>query len=96
EISGDTAAALPATLTAIEPTLHIAATGEPDAGGFRKLTLTSAREDDLGETLLRALGTDGRFRVRALNRVQPSLEDVFLAATRRGWETIDAPAGSSK
>ncbi len=27
---------------------------------------------------------------------QPSLEDVFLAATKRGWETVDAPAGASK
>ena len=92
EISGDVAAALPAALTAVEPTLHIAETGEPDAAGFRKLTLTSTRDDDLGTALLHSLAADPRFRVRALHRSQPSLEEVFLAATKRGWETLDAPA----
>jgi ABC-2 type transport system ATP-binding protein len=96
EIAGDTAAALPAALTAVEPTLSIATTGEPDAAGFRKLTLTSTRDDDLGEALLRALSADPRFRIRSLGRSQPTLEDVFLAATQRGWETIDAPSGASK
>jgi len=96
EIAGDADAALPPALTAVEPTLHIAAAGEPDAAGFRKLTVTSARDDDLGEQLLRALSADPRFRVRSLARSQPSLEDVFLAATKRGWETVDAPSGASK
>ena len=95
EIAGDTAAALPPALTAVEPTLHIAESGEPDAAGFRKLTLTSARADDLGELLLRALAADPRFRVRSLVRTQASLEDVFLAATKRGWETVDAPASAA-
>ncbi len=95
EIAGDTAAALPSALTAVEPTLHIAESGEPDAAGFRKLTLTSAREDDLGEPLLRALSADPRFRIRSLGRTQASLEDVFLAATKRGWETVDAPEPAS-
>jgi ABC-2 type transport system ATP-binding protein len=90
EISGDTVAALPAALAAVEPTLAIVESGEPDAAGFRKLTLTSTRDDDLGEALLRALSADTRFRIRSLGRSQPTLEDVFLAATKRGWETIDA------
>jgi ABC-2 type transport system ATP-binding protein len=94
EIAGDIAAALPAALTQVEPTLHIADPGKPDAAGFHSLILTSAREDDIGEALLRALAGDGRFRVRSLNRAQPSLEEVFLAATKRGWETVDAPAAS--
>ncbi len=96
EIAGDVAAALPVALTRIEPTLHIATSGEPDAAGFRKLILTSARDDDLGDAMLYALASDGRFRVRSLHRAHPSLEDVFLAATKRGWETVDAPAGASK
>ncbi|MET0262212.1 MAG: ABC transporter ATP-binding protein, partial [Rariglobus sp.] len=96
EIAGDTAASLPPALTQVEPTLHIASASEPDEGGFRKLVLTSAREDDVGEHLLRALAGDGRFRVRSLNRAQPSLEDVFLAATKRGWETVDGSASVTK
>ena len=89
EISGDLDFALPEVLARSEPSLRITETGEPDAAGFRKLTLTTAREDDLGETLLRALAADTRLRLRALNRVHPSLEDVFLAATKRGWEAVD-------
>ena len=96
EIAGDIAAALPAALTQVEPTLHIAETGEPDATGFRKLCLTTVRDDDLGEVLLRALAADGRFRLRSLNRVHPSLEDVFLAATKRGWEAVDEPAVTTR
>ena len=41
-------------------------------------------EDDLGETLLRALPGHG-YRLRSFSRTQPTLEDVFLAATRRSW-----------
>lgn len=96
EIYGDIPAALAPALAQIEPTLHIASSGEPDAAGFRKLVLTSAREDDIGDRLLHALATDGRFRVRSLHRAEPSLEDVFLAATKRGWETVDAPTPASK
>ncbi len=95
EIAGDTAAALPGALTKIEPTIHIAETGEPDSAGFRKLCLTTVRDDDLGEVLLRTLAADDRFRLRSLNRMHPSLEDVFLAATKRGWEAVDEPAATT-
>ena len=40
---------------------------------------------ELGEQLLAALPALG-YRVRSLGRTQPSLEDVFLAATRRSWD----------
>ena len=91
-IAGDLAVALPAALAQIDPTLQIAETGAPDTAGFSKLTLTSTRDDDLGEAVLRVLTAAGSFRVRSLCRIQPTLEDVFLAATRRGWELVDAPA----
>ncbi len=87
-VAGDLAA-LPAALAAVEPTLRITAQGEPDATGFRDITLTTARNDDLGEALLRALPAQG-LRIRALVRDQPTLEDVFLAATRRSWDTVAA------
>jgi hypothetical protein len=34
---------------------------------------------------------DSRFRIRGLAREHPTLEDVFLAATRRTWEIVDKP-----
>jgi ABC-2 type transport system ATP-binding protein len=84
ELAGDTDA-LPAQLRAIEPTLRIATLGEPEPDGFRSVTLVTEATADLGEKLLTALPALG-YRVRALARHQPSLEDVFLAATRRSWD----------
>ena len=86
QLAGDVAA-LPALLTALDPTLHVASQGEPEADGFRAVTLSTERDDDLGEALLRALPAQ-YFRVRALNRLQPTLEQVFLAATRRSWDVV--------
>ncbi|HYP15750.1 MAG TPA: DUF4162 domain-containing protein, partial [Opitutus sp.] len=84
ELAGDVHNLAP-LLAQIEPSLKIATTGEPDGAGFRRVTLTSERDDELGEPLLRALATQN-FRLRSFNRAQPTLEDVFLAATRRSWD----------
>ncbi|MDO8541216.1 MAG: ABC transporter ATP-binding protein [Opitutaceae bacterium] len=86
QVAGDIGA-LPAVLGEIDPTLRIASQGEPDAGGFRHLRLNTDREDELGETLLRTLLAQN-LRVRALSRTHPTLEDVFLAATRRSWDAV--------
>jgi ABC-2 type transport system ATP-binding protein len=71
----------------------VESTQGPDAEGFHLLTLTTTRDEELGEALLRALAA-GSYRVRALNRAHPTLEDVFLAATKRSWDIVDARAGS--
>lgn len=76
---------LATALTELEPTLKISESSEPAADGFRTFTLTTARDDDLGEELLRTLKTP-EFRLRSLSRSHPTLEDVFLAATRRSWD----------
>ena len=92
QIAGDIAA-LPAILSAIEPTLSLTDQAEPDAAGFRTIGLTTGRDDELGELLLNAL-LARNYRVRALTRTQPTLEDVFLAATRRSWDAVAArPVG---
>lgn len=75
-------------LRLVDPALRVAAQGEPDIDGFRMVTLTIERDDELGEPILQALLTK-QLRVRALSRAHPTLEDVFLAATRRSWEVID-------
>jgi len=89
EFAGDPAA-LPALLAAVDATLQIETATGPDEAGFHAATLITPHEEDLGEPLLRAL-TAGSYRVRALSRVQPTLEDVFLAATRRSWDIVDLP-----
>ena len=83
-VAGDFSA-LPALLITVEASLKITAHGEPDASGFVQLTLATERDDDLGEPLLTALIAH-HYRVRALSRAHPTLEDVFLAATRRTWD----------
>ena len=86
QLAGDLAA-LPALLTALEPTLRISEQGDPDADGFRLVGLTTECDAELGETLLTSLLAKN-YRVRALIRTQPTLEDVFLAATRRSWDVV--------
>jgi len=84
EISGNTDT-LPALLKEIEPSLKLASLGDCGGDGFCVATLTTQAEADLGEKLLQALPPQG-YRIRALASTLPSLEDVFLAATRRSWD----------
>jgi ABC-2 type transport system ATP-binding protein len=84
ELAGDTTE-LAAHLAAVEPTLKVATLGDCGPDGFCTATLTTEADGDLGERLLQGLPPQG-YRVRALTRSQPSLEDVFLAATRRSWD----------
>ena len=84
ELAGDLAK-LPVLLTTVEPSLTVSSSDGAGEDGFATLTLTAESKQDLGEALLRALTTAG-FRLRSLSRHQPSLEDVFLAATRRSWD----------
>jgi ABC-2 type transport system ATP-binding protein len=95
EIAGDLDA-LPAALNAVEPTLKITEQNGADPLGFQTLRLVTDRDDSIGEALLRSLVNDPRFRLRGLTREHPTLEDVFLAATRRTWDIVDAPKGASK
>lgn len=88
ELAGDLDA-LPGILAAVEPTLKLSEKTDPDLQGFTTVRLTTERDDPLGELLLKALTTDARFRVRGLTQVHPTLEDVFLAATKRTWEIVD-------
>jgi ABC-2 type transport system ATP-binding protein len=89
EVAGDLTT-LPALLAVVEPSLRLADTSEPDPLGFVTLTLTTASDTALGEPLLRVLA-DAGLRVRALSRAHPTLEDVFLAATRRSWDVRSDP-----
>lgn len=85
ELAGGDLTTLPGLLSGIEPTLKVGEAGAPGPDGFAACTLVAENETDLGEALLRALPAAG-WRLRALHRTQPSLEDVFLAATRRSWD----------
>jgi ABC-2 type transport system ATP-binding protein len=96
EAAGDLGA-LPFLLGSIDPGLSVASEGPADALGFRTIRLTTLNLDDAGEAILRACLSEG-LRVRALSREHPTLEDVFLAATRRSWDAVaeDPSKGGSK
>ncbi len=74
-------------LGSIDPGLSVASEGPVDAGGFRTVKLKTLTDDDAGEAILRACLSEG-LRVRSLSRAHPTLEDVFLAATRRSWDAV--------
>ncbi|MFY9926085.1 MAG: ABC transporter ATP-binding protein [Opitutaceae bacterium] len=80
-------ASLPFLLGSIDPGLSVASEGPVDAQGFRTITLTTLSSEDAGEAILRACLSEG-LRVRSLSRAHPTLEDVFLAATRRSWDAV--------
>ena len=78
---------LPFMLGSIDLGLSIASEGPLDEEGFRTIKLKTLNPDDMGEAILRAFMFEG-LRVRALSRAHPTLEDVFLAATRRSWDAV--------
>jgi ABC-2 type transport system ATP-binding protein len=75
-------------LSRVYPNLSIAVPEDIDSLGFKEVVVTTDNDDELGEVLLKVL-IEGGYRVRSLNRQRPTLEDVFLAATRRSWDVID-------
>ncbi|MBP8257761.1 MAG: DUF4162 domain-containing protein, partial [Opitutaceae bacterium] len=99
EYAGD-GAVLADSLRQLDPNLQIEAhTGEPlgenspggAPEGFRKVFLTTKQEGDHGESILRVLAAQPGIRLRSFTHSHPSLEDVFLAATKRSWDIVDSP-----
>jgi ABC-2 type transport system ATP-binding protein len=79
---------LEAALAEAEPALAIdrEENGLPD--GFSTFTLKGAGQFETGDQLMEALHRRPALRIRSLHRLKPSLEDVFMAATRRSWEVL--------
>jgi ABC-2 type transport system ATP-binding protein len=95
ELAGSTDA-LATLLTSVDANLQIASSGDPDGAGFRSIKLSTEHDTDLGEPLLRAITAQPDLRLRSLSRAHPTLEDVFLAATRRSWDAVaPLPRGMS-
>lgn len=80
---------LEAALLTIAPELQVERTSERGADGFATVTIQIKGTSDHRESLFRTLSAHPDLRPRSLRRKTASLEDVFLAATRRSWETVD-------
>jgi ABC-2 type transport system ATP-binding protein len=59
-----------------------------DKDGFYKLMVHMKADRHHGEEILAALVAAQGVRLRALTCRRATLEEVFLAATRRSWETV--------
>ncbi|MCC5790713.1 MAG: ABC transporter ATP-binding protein [Opitutales bacterium] len=55
---------------------------------FRTIHLHSKEDKEFGEDLIQALTKEPSFRLRSLHRKDPTLEEVFMAATKRSWEVV--------
>ncbi len=56
--------------------------------GFITARLSTESEEELGEKITDALLAGRRFRLRSLKRIESTLEEVFMAATKRSWDVI--------
>ncbi len=66
------------------------ANGEHD---FFPVTFATNDEREIGERIADALLAGGRYRLRSLRRKEPTLEEVFMAATRRSWDVLMPDSG---
>lgn len=81
-------------LAVIDDNLKIKKHGEADAEGFIHYRVEGPQGPDRIEQMLTHFRDHAGWRVREICEVQPTLEEIFLAATRRSWdETMDTPIG---
>ncbi|MCH6255915.1 ABC transporter ATP-binding protein [Puniceicoccaceae bacterium K14] len=76
-------------LKKISPDLEITKFSKFDNCTFSDVEIRGQGQHDYREEIFNALAQDDAIRVRSLRRRQAPLEDVFLAATRRSWDTVD-------
>jgi ABC-2 type transport system ATP-binding protein len=88
EVKGDSSA-IEAALDRVDPKRKLERPVETaNRDGFHKLMVHLKADRHRGEDILQALNATEGIRVRALTCRQATLEEVFLAATRRSWETV--------
>jgi len=68
------------------PEAHFELLEKEDALGYRRIRIRSNHSEDISADLLKALMESGELQIAGLHCIQPDLEDLFLAATRRNWE----------
>ena len=76
------------SLAKFDDSLKITSTGNVDLEGFVEIKIKGTADQNQGESLLQHLTTTPNIRIRSLNMHKPTLEEVFLAATKRSWDTL--------
>ena len=80
--------ALKETMESINPRLSLLSEGSCDLTGLRKITLTGPWDAHFGENLIAEMAGQPKIRLFSLVHQEPTLEDIFLAATKRSWEVL--------
>lgn len=77
--------------------VEIVSESKPDSAGYYDYILSTDENSDLGCTLIREFSKDSAFGLREVYHKKPSLEEIFMAATRRSWEqTSELPDSVDK
>ena len=79
-------ASLKTALANIDPQLELIVCGEADEEGFYAAEVEAPRGVDIGTVLIRRFVRHPRLSLKALAILEPRLEAVFMAATKRSWE----------
>lgn len=75
----------------------IVSESKPDSAGYYDYILSTDENSDLGCTLIREFSKDSALGLREVYHKKPSLEEIFMAATRRSWEqTSELPDTADK
>lgn len=79
-------------LAEVDSSLTVAREENGADDGYRTVTITAPGQLDAGEQLMSAFTHRSDLRLRSFHRLKPTLEEVFMAATRRSWEVVMPPA----
>ncbi|MGF1447809.1 MAG: ABC transporter ATP-binding protein [Opitutales bacterium] len=95
-VSGDTGE-LKQALHSMDASVRVCALTDPDSDGYRTIILSAPNQAELGERFINELPGRNGWKFREVAHLQPTLEDIFLAATRRSWDEVNgAPTRSSR
>lgn len=73
-------------LRSLDPEMEISALMEMDEDGFHEFSLKTLNPGIAGEQLLAVIQKNSSWVLREIAEVEASLEEIFLAATKRSWE----------
>lgn len=77
--------------------VEIVSESKPDSAGYYDYILSTDENSDLGCTLIREFSKDSALGLKEVYHKKPSLEEIFMAATRRSWEqTSELPDTADK
>lgn len=77
--------------------VEIVSESKPDSAGYYDYILSTDENSDFGCTLIREFSKDSALELREVYHKKPSLEEIFMAATRRSWEqTSELPDTADK